>query len=375
MIPSMDPTTLAQRLRLGEDTRTEFKSVVHNRYRIDRHVIAKSIVALANSGGGVVVVGAEDDGTPSGIGTQQQADALMRQISQVCRDAVHPAIVCKQIKVRVEDETLLVVEVPAFAPERPYAAGGKYYVRDANRSREATRAERIRLLQSTDLHYDEQPVAGATLDELDLAVAQKLLAKAFETPREDQVVPYLRALRCLDPENTPTVCGLLFFGREPQRWLLDARISAVRVPGTEPRLELSDSQEITGTLTEQLAGARAFFDRHLSHPAQVAGWDRVEAPLLPDEVLLRGGPQRRRPPRLPARLAGSHLLLRRPDRGHQSRRVAQPAHGREHPARRYQPETQSLDRFPAGASGPAREPQLRDTGDVPLDATAWPAGA
>ncbi|MCP4664690.1 MAG: hypothetical protein GY856_55625 [bacterium] len=281
----MDPITLAQRLRLGEDTRTEFKSVVRNRYRVDRHVIAKAVVALANTGGGVVVVGAEDDGAPSGIGTLQQADALMRQISQVCRDAVQPAIVCKLIKVRVDDETLLVVEVPAFAPERPYAAGGKYYVRDANRSREATRAELIRLLQSTDLHYDEQPVAGATLDELDLAAAQKLLAKAFEAPREDQVVPYLRALRCLNPENVPSVCGLLFFGLEPQRWLLDARISAVRVPGTEPRLELSDRQEITGTLTEQLAGARAFFDRHLSHPAQVAGWDRVEEPLLPDEVL------------------------------------------------------------------------------------------
>ena len=284
MIQAMDLAALQQRLRLGEDSRTEFKSVAHSGFRVDSQVIAKAVVALANSGGGEVFLGVEDDGTVSGTGSPSETDPLMRQVSQVCRDRVQPAIVCRLVKVEVGERTVLVVEVPGHAPERPFAAGGKYYVRDANRSREATRAELIRLLESESFHFDEQPVAGASLDDLDLDGAQRLLHRAFEGVEEDRLVSYLRALSCVEGD-VPTLTGVLFFGKDPQRFFLDAMVSAARVPGTVPRLDLADRKEIRGTFEAQLEGARAFLAMHLAQTSRIRGWKREDLALLPDEVL------------------------------------------------------------------------------------------
>ncbi len=280
----MRPEALQKRLLRGEDGRTEFKSVFHRSFQADPRAIAKAVAAVANTGGGEVFLGVEDDGQVTGIGNLGQADKLMLQVSQVCHDLVQPSIVCRSVKVEAGEHVVLVVEVPGHAPERPFSVRGRYYVRDGNRSREATRAELIRLLESESFHFDEQPVAGATLVDLDLADARGLLSKAYDSLSEDLVPAYLRALSCLD-EDTPTLAGLLFFGHEPQRFFLDAQISAARIPGTEPRLDLADREEVTGTFTAQLEGARGFLGRHLSRASRIEGWERRDEPLLPDEVL------------------------------------------------------------------------------------------
>ncbi len=280
----MRPEALRKRLLRGEDAQTEFKSVSRRDFQADPRVIAKAVVAIANTGGGEVFLGVEDDGQATGIGSLGQADKLMLQVSQVCHDLVRPSIVCRSIKVEAGEHVVLVVAVPGHAPERPFSVRGHYYVRDGNRSREATRAELIRLLESESFHLDEQPVVGATLVDLDLTGTRALLSRAYDTLSEDLVPAYLRALSCLD-EDTPTLAGLLFFGQDPQRFFLDARISAARIPGTEPRLDLADREEVTGTFTAQLEGARAFLSRHLTRASRIEGWERLDQPLLPDEVL------------------------------------------------------------------------------------------
>jgi ATP-dependent DNA helicase RecG len=280
----MDSEALQQRLRLGEDSRTEFKSVARQDFQVDGHAIARAVVAIANTGGGEVFLGVEDDGTVGGTGSPKQMDKLMLQVSQVCRDQVQPPIGCRQVKAQVGEHMVLVVEVPGHAPERPFAVRGKYYVRDANRSREATRNELIRLLESETFHYDGQPVSGASLHDLDLDETRRLLARAFHTDVEDRVLSYLRALSCLEGD-VPTVTGVLFFGRDPQRFFLDAMVSAALVPGTEPRLDLADRREITGTFEAQLEGARAFLANHLARASRIRGWEREDLALLPDEVL------------------------------------------------------------------------------------------
>jgi ATP-dependent DNA helicase RecG len=282
----MTPAELAQRLRLGEDSRTEFKSVVRSGHLLDADALAKTIVAFANSGGGQVFVGVDDDGAASGIGTVQQADALMRQVTQTCRDKIHPPISCSLIKSAAESRAVLVVDVPGFGPDRPYRAGNVYYVREANRNREAARDELIRLLESIDYHFDEDPIAGATTEALDMNAAREFLATTYQPGLDErQLLPYLRALKCLAPgADVPTVSGMLFFGREPQQWMRDALISAVRVPGIQASLEVADRQLIGGRLAQQIDGARAFLDRHRRRPQRVEGWERREHGI-PDEVL------------------------------------------------------------------------------------------
>jgi len=69
---------LEKRLKLGEDTVTEFKSVVLKNYQVDPKDIARAIAAMANTKGGHLLLGVEDDGTVTGAGSLEQVDALMR---------------------------------------------------------------------------------------------------------------------------------------------------------------------------------------------------------------------------------------------------------------------------------------------------------
>jgi ATP-dependent DNA helicase RecG len=280
----MDPVRLEERLRLGEDSRAEFKSVARSQFDIDIDDLARSVAALANAGGGHVILGAENDGTASGVGSVEQADRLMIKASQACRERLRPPIACAFVKAIVGGVSLLVIEVPAFTPERPYLVHGKLYLRDGARTVEGSGADMRRIAQSSDYHFDEQPVRGASRDDLDFAAVEEFLRNAYGRPwdPEEAWVYLQRALGCVDDEDVPTVAGVLVLGRQPERWLPEARVSAVRFPGTEASGEFVDRQEIGGRLTDQFTGAVAFLSKHLLNPSRIEGWARTEHGIHPD---------------------------------------------------------------------------------------------
>lgn len=278
----MDAAKIDERLRLGEDSRTEFKGVARNNYDIHVEAIASAIAAFANSGGGHILLGIERDGTLTGVGTVEQADALMRKVGQACRDLVLPRMACDVTKVIVRGVPLLVVEVPGHTPGRPYFVHGRFVVREGSETREGTRAELLRIAQSVDYHFDEQPVDRATDAEIDVERVADFVAEVYgRTYEAVEATRYLRALGCLDESDTPTVAGVLFFGRDPQRWFADATVSAVRFPGTETTTEFLDRQELSGPLAGQLAGAASFLSKHLSSASRVEGWERKDLVRTP----------------------------------------------------------------------------------------------
>jgi ATP-dependent DNA helicase RecG len=279
----VEPEQIEQRLRLGEDSRTEFKSTA--RGELDAKDIGREIVALANTRGGQIFLGVEDDGTPIGLSSPKDADRLMQKVVNACQTTVHPAIYCPVIKVEVTGKLLLVIDVPVQSTERPYrAADHRYYIRDASVTREATREELLRMLQSRNTHYDEVPLEGATREDLDDLVIDDFLRTAYGAAAAARRAHYLQALQCVSAEGTPTVAGVLLFGREPQRALPDARISAVRFPGTRMQREMADRQELEGNLFRQLEGALSFLQRNVPAPARIEGWERKERGI-PEGVL------------------------------------------------------------------------------------------
>jgi predicted HTH transcriptional regulator len=64
----VDSEALKRRILQGEDSSREFKSAVKAGFRLDPDTVAKEIAALANSGGGELIIGVEDDGTVTGLG-------------------------------------------------------------------------------------------------------------------------------------------------------------------------------------------------------------------------------------------------------------------------------------------------------------------
>lgn len=274
----MDPATIEQRIRLGEDSRTEFKSAARG---LDAKALAREIAAFANGRGGQILLGVEDDGSITGVGTVKEADTLMLRVVQACQTMVSPAIWCPIVKVEIGGQLLLVIDVPASSPGRPYRAEHVFYIRDASMTREASREELLRMLQSQNAYHDELPVDGASLDDLDLEAVDGYLRALYEPGALARRDHYLHSLKCVEAGGVPTVAGILLFGQDPQRWFPDARISAVRFPGDSVSGEFADRKEIGGNLLQQLDHAMIFAPT----PARISGVERLERGI--PEVVLR----------------------------------------------------------------------------------------
>ena len=108
----MTPDDLRRLAAMGEGRHLEFKNRVP---RPDR--IAREVIALANTDGGKVLVGVDDDGTVLGVkDAQEEFFALQAALA----DRIVPPVALDFEPVRVSrTREVLVVHVPA-SPDRPH---------------------------------------------------------------------------------------------------------------------------------------------------------------------------------------------------------------------------------------------------------------
>jgi hypothetical protein len=133
----MDLEQLNNILSKGEGQHTEFKSD----FPEQAHKIAKSMVAFSNSGGGIILMGVDDDGSPVGIGNPSDAVDRLADIAKGCNPPLWPTIGRTYIRSNV---TVVYAEL-SHSPISMY--GGKVYIRVGATSREASGKEIEKLSQ------------------------------------------------------------------------------------------------------------------------------------------------------------------------------------------------------------------------------------
>jgi ATP-dependent DNA helicase RecG len=249
---SMQPD-LADEFGTRETASLEFKSSAR-----DHDKIAKAICALANDlparGGGDLLVGVNDDGTPTG--NVDVSDAELRRLSEFRnsgRILDRPSIVVERAMFAREPIIRIHVEA-AIAP--PVRFDGVAYVRSGPKT-ERAHANDERLLaerrRANDLPYEMRPRYFTTAADLDLnlftrtylpaAVAPEVLAENGR-PEAQQ----LASLHLTDIEGTPTVLGLLVIGYAPRTAIPGAYVQFVRYAGTDKAAPIADDHEIGGNV-------------------------------------------------------------------------------------------------------------------------------
>ena len=274
----------------GEGPRREFKRQLEN-----LESIAGEIVAFANSEGGCLYVGVDDNG--SIVGLTDSAE-VFQTLSHLCRDRCIPPIspVLEQYTVENRDIVALTV-MPALNRLKLYrTAGGRFYLRVGQDKKDATGRELMRIAQAAgELHYDESPVWETTLRDLAQETfaayheAQFGLALADHLEQSQlSVEALLRNLRLadnVDGEWRLTVAGLLIFGTDPQRFMPHSRLSAVAFAGFDEDADILDRREITGRLPQIITDARLFLERNIRQPARELGFQREDLPLYDRKAL------------------------------------------------------------------------------------------
>ncbi len=263
---------VARVLRLGEDSRNEFKSV-----RAGLPDVAPAICAFANSGGGRLWLGIGPKAELEGV-DRAKADAILTGLDNVFAGQLEPALYCPALKLEHQQRLLIVVEVRAYSPDRPYRARGKYYIRATASNRPATAAEVRKIATSSAASLmmpDELAVPGTTMEDFDEEAFAEFHRAAYgEPPPQDgaSLERRLAALRVI-VEDELSLMGLLCFGANPQRIRPFARIAAARVRGREMGAEDLDRKEFGGTLPHQVAGVERFIESHLKSPVTIHGFE------------------------------------------------------------------------------------------------------
>lgn len=252
----MTELELRDQIARGENLHTEFKGGLP-----DKEALAKSIVCFANTDGGQLIIGVGDAGE---ILSVADLDASMRLIDDVAFNRCEPPITVLQETLRVEDKAVLIANIPKGS-QRPYRTdSGLYYIRSANKCRQASRDELLRLFQATEsLYFDESVIFRASLKDLNLDYFDEFLKMHVGiAAAEDELKSYLENLR-LSVTGNPTLTGLLFFGKKPQSFLPTAKIIAAYIPGTDISNAPIDKKEIAGRIPEMIEDAGRFLRLYL----------------------------------------------------------------------------------------------------------------
>ncbi len=158
---------LALRLGRGERDDVEWK-----RDGEDRNLLRKAVCALANDlpgrGGGHLLVGVRNDGTPTGLTVN---DGLILQFTNIRDEArVLPLPVMTVEKAMFAGGECVRVWVEA-AGMRPVRFDGVVWVRVGTSTRRATREEELVLAERSragDVTFDQRSVGGTAVGDLDV---------------------------------------------------------------------------------------------------------------------------------------------------------------------------------------------------------------
>lgn len=206
--------------------------------------IEEAICAFANDlpgagQAGIILIGVTDrTGQPTGLAV---TDELLREITDIRSSGnILPFPVMSVYKATLDARDIVVIEVqPSHDP--PVRLRGRVCVRVGPRKSTATRDEERVLNERRrgwDGPFDQRPIGGATLDELELTVFEREFLPSAVTPEVLQEngrsrAEQLAALHLASPDGVPNVAGMLILGRDPTAYIPGAYVQFVRVDGPE----------------------------------------------------------------------------------------------------------------------------------------------
>jgi ATP-dependent DNA helicase RecG len=247
--------------------------------------LAETLVAFANADGGTILIGITPEGQVSGDVLDEDVEGLLQQALGLCR----PPVATEWGQAELPQGTVVHISV-ARSPELHSLADGRVLIRHGPENRPLG-GDAIRQLAATKSSgdFEAEPVGGARRADLDDAVIEEYLEKRAERgrrPVSGTVDDHLIGIGALTPDGTPTVSGLLLFGKRPQEFISQSGIVFVRFVGSEPRGKdglagYGRRAELEGPLARLLESAWNIVWEEMRVGAVVVGLQRQEQPEYP----------------------------------------------------------------------------------------------
>jgi ATP-dependent DNA helicase RecG len=265
--PQTSRTELMRMVRGGEDTYLELKVKLSNSERI-----TQGIVALANTGGGVIVFGVNDQLRVEGV---DHPEEVQDELVRICREEIVPPLM-PFIDRLAFDTGRRIVALEVQGKQPPYRTReGRFFVRIGAEKREATDAELASLLDETrPFAYENLGALGATIADIDEAhlwsFMRAFAGGAFDEatvkgyPTAEILERYLLLATNSARGLVPTFAGLLLFGSDESvaRLLPHSALIATRFSGDNNQSPVVERVELKGNLATVYEAGLRFITRY-----------------------------------------------------------------------------------------------------------------
>ncbi len=199
-----------------------------------RDWIAEYAAAFANADGGTLVLGVDDDGTPSGHGYPAEA---VDEFLTVPEKRLRPAVPCRTGRIGLDGHELLVFEVPMSLEAVMVEGNGfPYRVGDQVR-REPQEVINERKEVHRRVGFEQRFRHDASLEDIDLELVARFFAGSpFARRSAEEILEHFDLIEPRTGGWGITNAALLLFARPPlTRWHPRAGLRFFRVQGTERR--------------------------------------------------------------------------------------------------------------------------------------------
>jgi ATP-dependent DNA helicase RecG len=235
--------------------------------QVPPETLAETLTAMANSDGGTLIMGVTGIGNVAGIRNVSNA---VDQMLHAALSIDPPLIIPLPQVMRINGKALVIAQIPAGMPH-VYCVDGRYLHRQGNENSPLKARDLRRLIiERGEASFETEIVRNASLDDIDWDKA-KTYATGLSGMGETSVEQVLVKRGCLaekDGAFHPTNAGILLFGKDPQRFLRGADITAARF-ASENMSDTFSRQDILGTLPDQIRRAEMFLVDHLRKDIQL----------------------------------------------------------------------------------------------------------
>jgi predicted HTH transcriptional regulator len=241
----------------------------------------KTIVAFANTAGGVLVFGVTDGAKE--VKGLQNVLAEEERLASLIADSISPRLVPSIEILSWRKSQVLAVEVYPSA-SRPHSlnrlgpeSGTFVRVGSTNRRADSALIEEMRRYSQL-ASFDEQPEPEMNSEAIDFRVASEFFKPVRKLARKD--LETLKIVTNYQGRIVPTVGGVLLFGTNRLERYPDAWIQVGRFAGNDKR-RLIDSMEVRSYLPGAAEEVVAFLQKHMTREAVIGAVKRADHWTLP----------------------------------------------------------------------------------------------
>jgi ATP-dependent DNA helicase RecG len=267
--PATSRTELVRMVRGGEDTYLELKV----RFSNVEKMIAE-IIALANTDGGAIVFGVNDQLRIEGV---DDPESIEEQLRDICAHQIQPPIFPYINKVAFDSGRRVVILELDAASQLHRTLDDRFYLREGAIKRETTREELSQIFHEKHLvHFEQVPVFRAHIEEdIDESLLWSYVRSVNpgywgETTKgypNDAVMRDMGLAVKIGEDWLPTVGGLLLFGISDRiaQLMPRADVQLTRFSGVHKNGHPSpvvERLQLHGSLLRQFDGAFSFIKRY-----------------------------------------------------------------------------------------------------------------